>query len=183
MQKDMKLMKELNTLNSIRISGIISESIVDGKGIRYVIFTQGCYLKCKNCHNYSSQDIFGGYLKNLDEIVEEFKSDPLLQGITLSGGEPSIQAKECAYLAKKAHELSLDVYLYSGYYYDDLLATNNIDILNLLNACDYLVDGPYIEDEKSLLLTFRGSSNQRIIDLNKTRLTNKLVLVNLDIKY
>lgn len=165
-----------NILNSIRLSGIIKESIVDGPGIRYVIFTQGCKKRCFMCHNSETQPLDGGYVRKLDEIVAEWSENPLLKGITLSGGEPFLQPKEVFYLVQKAKSMHLDILVYSGYYYEDLKSFNNKYIDKILDTIDYLIDGPFEYHNKDLNLLFRGSSNQRYIDLNKSRKFNKLIL-------
>ena len=104
----------------IRVSGIITDSIVDGPGFRHVVFTQGCNHNCKGCHNPQTHDLNGGYFKEIDEIIEDIKNNPLLKGLTLSGGEPFLQPKECLMLAKKTKELGKDVLAYSGYTYEEL---------------------------------------------------------------
>ncbi len=159
----------------IRLSGIIKESIVDGPGIRYVIFFQGCKLNCFMCHNPETISLDGGYLECLDKIVSEFKKDPLIQGITLSGGEPFLQKDAALYLVNKAIEANLDIVIYSGYYYEVLKSLNDEIIAEILEKADYLIDGPFIYKQKSLDLLFRGSKNQRIIDLKKTNITKKIV--------
>ena len=177
MQKEKKLKNVLSTSDEIRLSGTINESIVDGPGIRYVIFTQGCLKRCFLCHNASTQPLDGGYIEKTDKIVKEFIKNPLIQGITISGGEPFLQAKACLYLVNKAHENNLDVYIYSGYKYEELFNSADLDIIRLLNEADYLIDGPFINDLKSYDLLFRGSSNQRLIDLKKTKETGVLAII------
>lgn len=160
----------------IRLSGIIEESIVDGPGIRFVVFTQGCLKRCVMCHNEETQALDQGYLKEADEIVKKWRKNPLLTGITLSGGEPFLQAKACLYLAKKALEDGLNVFVYSGYYYEELRTFNNPYVQELLDISTYLVDGPFEHTLKNLNLLFRGSSNQRIIDLQETKKAGTLIL-------
>ncbi len=155
----------------IKISGIIKESIVDGDGIRYVVFTQGCPHKCKGCHNPETHDFNGGFLKSIDEIFNEISSNPLLKGVTFSGGEPFCQQDGLLLLAKKVKELGKDIWCYSGYEYDEIKETQLMDYI------DILVDGPFIEQEKDLLLKFRGSKNQRVIDVKKSKQQNKIVLL------
>lgn len=167
----------LSTSDKIRLSGTIKESIVDGPGMRYVIFTQGCLKRCFLCHNADTQPLDGGYIEQTDNIVNEFIKNPLIQGITISGGEPFLQAKACLYLAKKAHEHQLDVYIYSGYKYEELIKSNEPSIISLLEEADFLIDGPFINDLKSYDLLFRGSSNQRLIDLKKTKKSKELVVI------
>lgn len=177
MQNGKKLKSVLSTSSDIRLSGIIKESIVDGPGLRYVIFTQGCLKRCFMCHNQQTLPLDGGYLKKTDEIVLDFIKNPLLKGITLSGGEPFLQAKACLYLAQEAHKHNLNVVVYSGYTYEVLKASHDTAILALLKEADILIDGPYIHELRSYDLIFKGSSNQRMIDLKKTHEQNKVVII------
>ncbi|MPN15452.1 hypothetical protein SDC9_162786 [bioreactor metagenome] len=112
----------------------------------------------------------------MEELAEQMKKNPLLDGLTLSGGEPFLQAYECAKLAAAAHEAGLDVWTYTGYLYENLIAAKNSDWDALLQASDVLVDGPFLEVKKSYSARFRGSANQRLIDLKATRSANKIVL-------
>ena len=147
---------------------------MDGPGIRYALFTQGCPHKCKGCHNPGTHDPFGGYEISLAEIVESLKDNPLLDGITLTGGEPLLQAGELLPLAIEAQKLGLNVMLYSGYTFEKMLG--NEDWCRLLSEVDILVDGLFEEDKRSLALLFRGSSNQRILDAKASLLEKKAVL-------
>ena len=103
--------------------------------------------------------------------------NPLLDGITLSGGEPFAQARDCAALASGARQMGLDIWCYTGYTYEQLLQRSKPEELALLNACDVLIDGPFLQAERSLELRWRGSRNQRIIDLNATRRSGRVVLL------
>ncbi len=154
----------------IRIFGIAEESIVDGPGIRYAIFTQGCKHNCKGCHNPNSHDMNGGYVEDCDKLIKDFKSNILLDGITLSGGEPFLQADKCAYIAKEAHKAGLNVVTYTGYEFSELylLAQENDNIMSLLKNTDILIDGKFILEKRNILLKFKGSENQNIIDVKKT---------------
>lgn len=149
----------------LRVAGIIEESIVDGPGIRLVVFTQGCKHNCIGCHNPETHSFTGGKLIDIDSIVHMVKSNPLLDGITLSGGEPFEQVKECAILAKKVKELGLSVVTYTGYTFEEILKDRNLR--ELLKYTDILIDGKFDIRKKSLILKFRGSTNQRIIDVKK----------------
>lgn len=149
----------------LRVAGIIEESIVDGPGIRLVVFTQGCKHNCIGCHNPETHSFTGGKLIDIDSIVHMVKSNPLLDGITLSGGEPFEQVKECAILAKKVKELGLSVITYTGYTFEEILKDRNLR--ELLIYTDILIDGKFDIRKKSLILKFRGSTNQRIIDVKK----------------
>lgn len=154
----------------IRISGVVRESIVDGPGLRFVLFTQGCPHKCPSCHNPSTHDFSGGYEIEWEKVFEEFSKNPLLKGITLSGGEPFVQSAALIPLAKAVKDTGKDIVIYSGYTYEQLLtmAEENTDIKDLMSLCDILIDGPFILEKRDLTLLFRGSSNQRIIDLKKS---------------
>lgn len=167
--------------DKIRIAGIEEESIVDGPGIRYVIFAQGCSHRCPGCHNPATHSFDGGRLLSMDAILEEIESNPLLDGITLSGGEPFEQAEVLSMLAQRARKLSLDVIVYTGYTYEKLVKgfPNNPYWSSLLDATDMLIDGPFINEQKSYILKFRGSANQRIIDMKKTRQSGKVVLADI----
>ena len=147
----------------MRIAGIVNDSIVDGPGIRMTIFVQGCPHHCPGCHNPQSHDFAGGQEMDTADIIERMDSNPLLDGITLSGGEPFEQCEGCMILAKAAHERGLNVWAYSGYTLERLMEIP--EKKQLLKECDVLVDGPFILAERSLNLRFRGSKNQRIIEL------------------
>ena len=148
----------------LRLAGVIRESIVDGPGWRFVVFVQGCPHHCKNCQNPGTWDFDGGYETTVENIMKAVKEDKLLTGVTLSGGEPFTQAKELAVLARKVREADLDVMSFSGYTYD------------LLSELSLLVDGKFIEEQKSLELKFRGSRNQRIIDVRESLKVGHAVL-------
>lgn len=164
----------------IKIAGLAPESIVDGKGIRYTVFTQGCPHHCKGCHNPESWSQDGGSEDDTDRIFEAFQKNPLLKGITFSGGEPFCQPEPLADLAKKVHAMGRDVTVYSGYTYEELNAMDDPAVNALLRETDVLVDGKYVEEQRNLELLFRGSENQRLIDMEKTRETGHVVLENLE---
>ena len=152
----------MSSMKSIRISGIEHESIVDGEGIRYVIFTQGCPHHCPGCHNPQTHPFGGGKLVLIEDILNDIsKRKDLIDGITLSGCEPFCQIYQCALIAEKAHDMGLSVCCYTGYLFEDLYEQG----IQLLKHIDVLVDGPFVQAEKSLELDFRGSRNQRVIDI------------------
>ena len=152
----------MSNMKLIRISGIESESIVDGEGIRYVIFTQGCPHHCPGCHNPQTHPFGGGKLVLIEDILDDIsKRKDWIDGITISGGEPFCQIYQCALIAEKAHEMGLSVWCYTGYLFEDLYGQG----ADLLKHIDVLVDGPFVQAEKSLELDFRGSRNQRVIDI------------------
>lgn len=154
----------------IRMAGVVSESIVDGPGIRFTLFVQGCPHKCEGCHNPQTHDFSGGKDDDTDAILERILENPLLDGVTFSGGEPFCQAKPLADLAMKIKAAGLDVISYSGYTIEYLIKHSNSEngYMELLNEIDYLIDGPFILSLKSYEARFRGSTNQRIIDVKKT---------------
>lgn len=152
----------------IRIAGTVSDSIVDGTGLRFTIFTQGCCHDCPGCHNPETHDPNGGKKMDTEDIIAEFKKNPLMSGITLSGGEPFLQPRACLELAKAAHEIGKDVWAYTGYTLEELRDMADTDVSALLDEIDVLVDGQFVMAERSLELRFRGSKNQRIIDMKKT---------------
>ena len=164
--------------DTIRLFGLVGDSIVDGPGFRVSIFTQGCPHHCPGCHNPGSHDFEAGTVWTLDDVEKKFTGNPLLSGITLSGGEPFAQAAACAELARRAHQKGLNVWVYSGYTYEKLLekaqAEEGVDAL--LKEADVLVDGPFLLAERSLELDFRGSRNQRLIDLQASRQKGGVVL-------
>jgi len=164
----------------IRIAGIIKESIVDGPGIRMVVFAQGCKHRCPGCHNPETHSFDGGTLVTVDSIIDQAKKNPLLDGITFSGGEPFEQAEAFAVLAKEAKKLNLNIVTYTGYTYE-YIVENFLNFSGwevLLNETDILVDGRYEEDKRNLLLKFRGSENQRIIDIKRTKSENRIVVMD-----
>lgn len=162
----------------LRLAGVIRESIVDGPGWRFVVFVQGCPHHCKNCQNPGTWDFDGGYETTVENILNAVKEDKLLTGVTLSGGEPFTQAKELTVLAKKVHEAGLDVMSFSGYTFEELVNGATVDNgwLSLLSELSLLVDGKFIEEQKSLELKFRGSRNQRIIDVRESLKAGHAVL-------
>ena len=155
----------MSSIQSIRISGITPESIVDGEGIRYVIFTQGCPHHCVGCHNPQTHSCNGGRLVLIEDILDDIsKRKKWIDGITISGGEPFCQADKCSIIAERAQELGLTVWCYTGYLFENLYKQG----AELLKHIDVLVDGPFVQDERSLELDFRGSRNQRVIDIPKS---------------
>ena len=150
----------------LRLAGVIKESIVDGPGWRFVVFAQGCPHRCKGCQNPQTHDFEGGYETTVGNLIAEIKKNPLLKGVTFSGGEPFCQAKAFTQLAKKSHEMGLDVITYTGYTFEELTeqASDENGYIDLLKETDILVDGRFILEQRTLSLKFRGSTNQRVID-------------------
>ncbi len=164
--------------DSLRIAGIMRESIVDGPGIRFAIFCQGCPHDCPGCHNPETHDPAGGNEVNIERILQEFDKNPLLSGMTFSGGEPMCQPDGFAVLGRAVKARGKNITIYTGYTLEQLLkmAENTPAVGELLEMCDILIDGPFIMDKRDLNLQFRGSSNQRVIDMNRTREEKKIVL-------
>jgi anaerobic ribonucleoside-triphosphate reductase activating protein len=161
----------------LTIGGIESESIVDGPGFRYTVFVQGCDFRCPGCHNPRLQPFAGGRRLAVAEIVAQVKANPLLSGITLSGGDPFTQAASCAALAEQIRALGLSVMTYTGYRWEDLLASDRPEWRRLIEATNILVDGPFIQAQKNIGLRFRGSANQRLIDVPKSLAAGKVIVV------
>ena len=157
-------------MSKLNVAGVVPESITDGEGIRYVLFVQGCPHHCPGCHNPETHSFEGGTETDIEDIYREFKKNPLLSGITFSGGEPFCQPGPLADLGEIVVGGGKNVTVFSGYTIEQLLemGKENPDIMRLLNIADVLIDGRFVLAEKSLTLRFRGSRNQRMIDLKKT---------------
>lgn len=156
---------------TVRVAGVIKESIVDGPGLRYAIFSQGCPHRCKGCHNEATHDFNGGYECELAGILADIDGNPLLSGVTFTGGEPFCRPKEFYKLGIAVKARGLTIVAYSGYTLEELqdLAAKDEDVKKLLGIVDYLVDGPFILEERDLTLDFRGSRNQRFIRMADMR--------------
>ena len=146
----------------MRIASTISDSIVDGPGLRFTVFTQGCPHGCPGCHNHETHDPDGGREEGVEALAERLAANPLTDGLTLSGGEPFLQGMECAALARLAHGQGKNVWTYTGYTFEALLAAGRADWNALLAETDVLVDGPFLLAQKSYSARFRGSANQRL---------------------
>lgn len=164
--------------NTIRLAGVVRESIVDGPGFRFAIFCQGCPHGCPDCHNPETHDFEGGSETSFERILEEIDKNPLLAGVTFSGGEPFCQAQAFAALADEIKQRDLDIVTFTGYTYEKLreMAEKDKAIGDLLSKTDILIDGPFVKAEKDLTLQFRGSRNQRIIDMKATGDSDQPVL-------
>ena len=158
---------------------IQSDSIVDGEGIRTVIWLQGCSHDCEGCHNPETHDFNGGQITDTNNIIAAIKKIKYQDGITFSGGEPFLQPRVIFEIAKFCKSIGLNVWCYSGFTFEELLemAKTKNSILNALNTIDVLVDGKYIADKRSLNLKFRGSKNQRIINVPKSLEISQTVLI------
>ena len=166
----------------MRVAGLIQDSIVDGPGLRFVVFAQGCTLNCEGCHNPEAQDIDGGVEMSTADIIAEMAGNPLTDGITFSGGEPLLQAGECAEIAAAAQAKGLNVWLFTGFRFEELQkqAVADRSVACLLGHTDVLVDGPYMQAERSLQIKWRGSRNQRVLDLRKSLMLGEAVLFGVE---
>ena len=152
----------------VQIAALMNDSIVDGPGLRYAIYVQGCPHRCKGCHNPQTHPFDGGTEMDTEDIWNEIEENPLLSGITLSGGDPLCQPKPMAEIAKKAKESGLSVWCYTGYFFEDLIKDQDDDVMALLRYTDVLVDAPFVLEERTLELPFRGSKNQRLVDVPRS---------------
>ncbi len=152
---------------SLRVAGTIGESIVDGPGLRYTIFTQGCPHACPGCHNTHTHDFEGGTTVQLDTLLQDILRNPLTKGVTFSGGEPFCQAAPLAQLAQALRAHGKHIMIYSGYTYEQLLQ-QDAHTQALLAQCDILVDGLYLEAQRDISLRFRGSRNQRVLQIPRS---------------
>lgn len=164
--------------DTIRIAGVVRESIVDGPGLRFAVFTQGCAHHCPECQNPETWDFEGGYDCEIDKILNAMDDNPLLDGITMSGGDPLYQAEASYVLCSKVKERGLNVVVFTGYTYEELMELEKMDpwVGKLLEVTDILIDGRYENDKRDLTLLFRGSQNQRVIDMNRSREDGRPVL-------
>lgn len=163
----------------IRLAGLVSDSIVDGPGMRLAVFTQGCPHHCPGCHNPGSHDPGGGREADTEEVLALLAGNPLQSGVTLTGGEPFLQAAACAEIARGTHARSKNVWTYTGYTFEELLAAEAPDLLALLRETDVLVDGRFEQAQRSLELPFRGSRNQRLVDVGRSLEAGEAVLYEL----
>lgn len=148
----------------LNLAGITEDSIVDGPGIRTTFYCQGCPHHCPGCHNPETWDFSGGTPMEEEQLVEIVESNPLCHGVTFSGGEPFSQAAGYAKLARLLKEKGYEVASYTGYTFEALLAGTD-DQKALLSQLDVLIDGPFLLEERSLELNFRGSRNQRVLNV------------------
>ena len=154
----------------MRIAGVYRESIVDGPGLRFAIFTQGCKHACFNCHNPETWDMNGGYDCSFEKLLKAIDENPLLDGVTLSGGDPMYQPEACYYFLEEVKKRKLHTLIYTGFTFEELIENSkrNPYILKTLELTDMMIDGLYVDEKRDLSLLFRGSSNQRVIDVQKS---------------
>lgn len=163
-------------LTVLRVLDILEDTTVDGPGFRTSIYLAGCRHRCPGCHNPESWNEGGGEEVSVDELMRVIISDPFAH-VTLSGGDPLLQARGCAELAARVKaETDKTMWCYTGYTWEHLLSEGNADVMALLSNLDVLVDGPFVQSLRNTDLLFRGSSNQRLIDVQKSMQAGKVVL-------
>lgn len=163
-------------IDTLRIAGVYRESIVDGPGLRFAIFCQGCSHECEGCHNPETWDFNGGYDCSFEKLLNAIDENPLLDGVTFSGGDPIYQAEAFYYFSKELKKRNLNILIYTGFTFEELLELEDPFVLKLLSLTDTLIDGKFRLDERDLSLLFRGSKNQRIIDVQKSLKEGKVLL-------
>lgn len=165
----------------LRIAGTVNDSIVDGPGIRFTIFTQGCPHHCEGCHNPQTHNFDGGEMVTADSILDQIMANPLLDGVTFSGGEPFCQVEALYYIGQEVKKKNMNIITYTGFTFEYLIeqADCNNFYRELLSVCDYIIDGKFEIDKKDYMLKFRGSSNQRVIDCKKSLLENSVIVTEL----
>ncbi len=169
---------------TLRLYGTATDSIVDGPGLRYTVFVQGCSHACSGCHNPESQPYEGGTVKKVDDLVGEILANKLIQGVTLSGGEPLDQSAGILDLARKLSENDIPLWLYTGYLIEDVAKGRPDErAREVVSLCEVVVDGPFVETMHSYDLSWRGSSNQRLVDVQASKKAGKIVLWEKDQSY
>lgn len=163
----------------MNIAGINFESVVDGEGVRVVVFISGCLHNCKGCHNPASHSFTAGqpFTQELqDEIIAYIQDTPFISGVTLSGGDPMYSAKDLVPFIKRlrADVKGITIWIYSGFQYEKIL--ENSEMYELLCLCDVLVDGEFVLEQRDITLAYKGSRNQRVIDIHKS-LSSKNIII------
>ena len=155
-----------------------TDSIVDGPGLRAVLWTQGCGHKCKGCQNPQTWDFNGGGLVPIKAVKDAIDELEYHTGLTLSGGDPMYQAPACLEIIKYARKKGLNIWVYTGFTWEEIMKMAKKDNVynEFLKYVDVLVDGRFILEERDLNLLFRGSRNQRLIDVQETLKSNNIVL-------
>lgn len=166
--------------NTIRLSGIAYESLVNGPGMRRVFFSQGCNHKCSGCFNEDTHDFSGGEDRDMDDLIKDVLENPILKGVTFSGGDPFERADEFAYMGKAFKKSGLNIWSYTGYTFEYILRNMNErkGWKELLENIDVLVDGRFDETKTQDGLKYRGSTNQRIIDVRKSLKNAEVVTID-----
>jgi anaerobic ribonucleoside-triphosphate reductase activating protein len=161
----------------VRVAGIVRESVVDGPGIRFVIFAQGCKHNCEGCQNPETHDMMGGEMIEADELVEEIINNKHIDGVTFSGGDPFFQVEAFKYIAQRLKSRKINIIAYSGYKYEKII--DNEERFELLKNIDVLIDGAFLIDKRTYNKPFRGSSNQRVIDVNTSLFLDRIIELNI----
>ena len=161
----------------VRMFGIVDDSIVDGPGLRFSVFVQGCSHECPGCHNEGSWDPCGGYPDTVGHVCELIAASHSITGVTLTGGEPFEQPEACLAIARWCKGHGLNVWAYTGHLYEAIERGDLGDAASdLLKECDVVVDGPFVQSQFSHDLKWKGSRNQRVIDATRTRDAGEIVL-------
>ncbi|MDR0985798.1 MAG: anaerobic ribonucleoside-triphosphate reductase activating protein [Mycoplasmataceae bacterium] len=163
-------------MRQIRLSGIAPQSLVNGQGLRKVYFSQGCTHHCKGCFNPETWSFKDGQLFDINKLVDTLKDESYLDGVTFSGGDPLQQAEPFSYLAEKVKQLGMNIWCYTGYTWNQVVELMSKDkyVNKLIRHLDIIVDGIFVESLKDDKLKYRGSSNQRIIDVQQTLKDKKI---------
>ena len=166
---------------NIKLAGLVADSIVDGPGFRFTVFTQGCPHHCEGCHNPDTHDFNGGRYADCDKIIEKIKENKLTAGVTFSGGEPFCQPMPCAYMAEKLKASGYHLMAFTGYTFEKLLEMSKEDenVKKFLNLLDVRIDGKFILAQRSLELRYKGSKNQRTIDVKESIKQGRAVEIEL----
>ncbi|MBR5466657.1 MAG: anaerobic ribonucleoside-triphosphate reductase activating protein [Bacteroidaceae bacterium] len=161
-------------MKKLRVLDIVECTTVDGPGFRTSIYMAGCRHRCLGCHNPESWNELAGEEYTVEELMLVIQSDPISH-VTLSGGDPLLQAETCAELCRRIKsETDKSVWCYTGYVWEDIIAQANPHVMSLLHHIDVLVDGPFVLAQRDVELLFRGSSNQRLIDVQKTLVSGRV---------
>ena len=164
----------------MRYAGLNRNDMSAAPGVSVSFFTQGCPHHCEGCHNPQTHDFAGGKDADVQKIINEILSNPILSGVTFSGGEPFCQAEALVPIAEVIKENGKHLMIYTGYLLEHLQKMENDGVKRLLELADVIVDGPFVLAEKNLTLSFRGSENQRVIDMVKSRKSGEVVLYKSD---
>ena len=168
----------VSNINILRLASPLEvDSVSNGDGLRMVLWFQGCLYECKGCHNLESWAIDGGQVYLIEDIVNEIKKHPHNEGLTLSGGDPLLQISALKILLPQLKDLGLNIWLYTGDVYENLIKDSNFR--EIIKYIDILVDGPFVEKMLDLNLSYRGSRNQRLIDVKETLKKEQVVIYNI----
>ncbi|HTX78755.1 MAG TPA: anaerobic ribonucleoside-triphosphate reductase activating protein [Longilinea sp.] len=159
----------------VQLAGIADESVTDGPGVRIAIFFQGCRHHCAGCHNPQTWDFDGGSAYEVGDLLRQLPDTPLIQGVTLSGGDPFYQPLAAARIAEEFHARGKDVWAYTGFVWEDLVQKNDAARLEVIRRCDVLVDGPFVQALRRPALQYRGSANQRLIRVRESLAAGEIV--------